>query len=114
MVREVIGPEGGAVWDADGQVGEDSEEAVGKRRSEGEIVGYLVDSEKEVLVGGGTDDVGGEEEGPGEHGCVAQEVGTADLERHDECDYVFGEGLRATKLCYLCTIEPCDITVCNE
>lgn len=64
MVGEVVGPEGGAVGDANGQVGEDGEDAVSERRAEGQIVRDLVDGQEEVLVGCGADDVGGEEEGP--------------------------------------------------
>jgi len=114
MVREMVWPKGGAVWNADGQAGEDGEEAVGQWRSEGEIVRNLVDGEEEVLVCGGADDVGGEEEGPGEHGRVAEEVGTGDLERYDESDDVFCEGLGAAEFCYLYTIESWDIRVCND
>lgn len=39
----------------------------------------LVDGEEEVLVGGRADDVGCEQEWPGEDGGVAEEVGAADL-----------------------------------
>lgn len=60
----MVGPEGGAVGDANGQVGEDGEDAVSERRAEGQIVRDLVDGQEEVLVGCGADDVGGEEEGP--------------------------------------------------
>lgn len=71
MVREVVGTEGGGVGDADGDVGEDGEEAVGQGGAEGEVVADFVDREEAVLVGGRADDVGCEEELPGEKGGVA-------------------------------------------
>ena len=43
-------PERSAVWDANGQVRKDGEQAVGQRRAEGQVVGDLVDCEEEVLV----------------------------------------------------------------
>jgi hypothetical protein len=64
-------------------------------------VGYLVNGEKEVLVGSRTDDVGGEKELPGQDGCIAQEVCAEHLYRYNEGDKIFGEGLRPTELCYL-------------
>jgi hypothetical protein len=80
MVGEVVGAERGAVGDADGQVGEDGDDAVGDRRAESQVVGDLVNSEEQVLVGGGADDVGRQEEGPRQEGRVAQAVGAGDLD----------------------------------
>ena len=59
MVGEVVRAERGGVGDSDGEVGEDGEEAVGERGFEGEVVGYFVDGEEEVLVRGRADGVGG-------------------------------------------------------
>ena len=72
-------PKGGAVGNADGEVGEDGEEAVGGGILEGEVVGYLVDGEKEVLVRGCADDVGCQEVGEGEDGRVAEACCAGDL-----------------------------------
>lgn len=59
VVSEVVRAEGGGVGDADGDVGEDGEEAVGEGGAEGEVVAYFVDGEEAVLVGGCADYVGG-------------------------------------------------------
>lgn len=98
VVGQVVGAEGGAVGDANGQVREDGDDAVGQGRAEGEVVGDFVDGQEEVLVGGGADDVGGQEEGPRQERRVAEEAGAEDLDGHDEQDDVFGEGLRAAEL----------------
>lgn len=58
VVREVVGTEGGGVGDADGDVGEYGEEAVGERGAEGQVVADFVDREEAVLVCGCADDVG--------------------------------------------------------
>ena len=71
VVREVVGAEGGGVGDADGDVGEDGEEAVGQGGAEGEVVADFVDGQEAVLVCRRADDVGCEEELPGEKGGVA-------------------------------------------
>lgn len=89
MVRQVVGAERGAVGDADGQVGEDSEQSVGRRRAEGEVVADLVDGEEQVLVRGGADDVRKQPETRREEGCVPQQPGAEDLDRHDEEHDVF-------------------------
>jgi len=101
VVGQMVGSEGSAVRDANGQVCEDGEDAIGQRRAEGQVVGYLVDGKEEVLVGCRADDVCCEEEGPGQHGRVAEEEGAEDLYRHDEQDDIFGERLGAAKLGYL-------------
>ena len=49
-----------------------------------------MDGEEEVLVRGRADDVGGEEEGEGEHGGVAERDGAGQLESDDAEDAVFG------------------------
>lgn len=101
VVGEVVGAERGAVGDADGQVGDDGEEAVGGWRAEGEVVGDFVDGEEEVLVGRGADDVGREQEGPRQNGRRAQEHGAGRLQRHNQQHHVLGEGLGAAQLGHL-------------
>lgn len=64
VVGEMVRAERGAVRYPNGQVGEDGDDAVGQRRAEGQIVRDLVDGEEEVLVRGGADNVGGQEEAP--------------------------------------------------
>jgi hypothetical protein len=64
VVGEMVRAERGAVGDADGQVGEDGDDAVGQRRAEGQVVRDLVDGEEEVLVRRGADDVGSQEKAP--------------------------------------------------
>lgn len=56
--------EGSTVGDANGEIGEDSEETVGKRGAEGQVVADLVNREEEVLSGRCANDVGGKEEAP--------------------------------------------------
>ena len=58
--------EGGAVGDADWEVGEDGEEAVRGGGAEGEVMRDFMDREEEILVGRCADDVGGQEERQGE------------------------------------------------
>ena len=98
VVRQVVGPEGGAVGDADGQVRDDGEEPVRRGRAEGEVVADLVDGEEEVLVGGCADDVRQEPEGGREEGRVAQEVGAEYLDRYDEDNDVFRQGFGTAEL----------------
>ena len=98
VVGQVVGPEGGRVRDADGEIGDDGEEPVEQCGAEGEVVADFVDGEEEVLVGGGADQVRGREEGEREHGGVAEEVGAEDLEEDDGEDEVFGQGLWPAEL----------------
>lgn len=57
VVRQVVGPEARAVRQPDGQVGEDGEQPVCQRGSEGQVVADFMDREEEVLVRGRADDV---------------------------------------------------------
>lgn len=98
VVGEVVGTEGGAVGDSDGEVGEDGEQAVDGRAAGGEVVGDLVDGEEEVLVGGGADNVGDSPELEGPEGGVAEEVGHGELEGDDAEDDVLGQGLGTAEL----------------
>lgn len=50
-------PERGAIRHANGEVRKDGEKPVRDGRSEGQVVGDLVDREEEVLVGGRAEDV---------------------------------------------------------
>ncbi len=91
-------PEGSTVGKADGQIGEDGEQAIGHRRLEGQVVGDLVDGEKEILVGSGSKDVGDGPELEREERGVAEEVGEEDLEGDNAGDDVLGQGLGAAEL----------------
>lgn len=64
VMRQVVGPKGGAVGDANGQIGKDGEDPVGQRRPEGQVMRDLVDGEEEVLVGSRADNVGREKKRP--------------------------------------------------
>ena len=64
VMCQVVGPEGGAVWNANGQVRKHGKDPVCLRRSESQVVRYLVNGEEKVLVGRGTDYVCGKEECP--------------------------------------------------
>ena len=86
----MIRPERGRVRDADGQVSDDGEDAVGARRAEGEVVADLVDREEQVLVRGRAEHVGREEEGWREEWGVPEEDGEGELQSEDEDDEVFG------------------------
>ena len=57
-------PERGGVGNAYRQVGKDSQQPIGKRRLEGQVVRDLMDGQEEVLVGGRADDVGRNESLP--------------------------------------------------
>ena len=58
-------PESSTVRQSDREIRKDSEESVGYRRLEGEIVRDLMDRKEEVLVCRGTDDIGRKEEREG-------------------------------------------------
>ena len=98
VVGQVVWAERGAVGDANGQVGKNSDDTVGQRRAKGQVVRDLMDSEEQVLVRRSADDVGCQEEAPRPDGCVAKEVGAGDLDGHDEEDKPFGERLGAAEL----------------
>lgn len=59
-------PERSTVRNANGQVGNNSDQAIGQRALEGKVVRDLVDGQKQVLVRGGAKDVcdGPELQGP--------------------------------------------------
>lgn len=74
--------ERGRVRNADGQVGDDSKQAVRQTRLECEVMRDFMDGQEKVLVGSGTNDVGGEPESPGPERSVAEKVGTCALEAY--------------------------------
>lgn len=86
------------VRNAYGQIRETGEQTVRHWRPEGQIVRDLMNCEENVLIGGGTDDVGSEEEGPGEDGRIAEEVGACYLQCDDTGDDVFSQWLGAAEL----------------
>lgn len=49
------------------------------------------------MICGCANDIGSEEEFPGEEGRIAEEVGTEDLDRYDEENDIFGEGFRSAE-----------------
>lgn len=59
-------PESGAVGYADGEVREDGQQPVVNWLPEGQVVGDLMDSKEQVLVGSCTDEVRGQQELPAE------------------------------------------------
>lgn len=93
--------ERGTVGDADGQVGDNGEQAVGERAPKGQVVRDFVDGEEQVLVGGGAEDVGDGPEPEGPEGRVAKGAGEQDLEGDDAGDDVFGQRLGPAELCDL-------------
>lgn len=58
----------------------------------------LMDGEENVLVCRGSDNVGGKEEGPGQDGRVAEEVGAGYLQRNDAGDDILGQWLGTAEL----------------
>ena len=77
-------PESGAVRYANGEICEDGQEAVCGGVFESEIMGYFVDSEEEVLVGGGTNDVRSQEERKGEDWSIAKALRAGDLKEDNK------------------------------
>lgn len=51
--------EGSTVWYSNWEVGEYSENSVCHWTLEGEVVGYLMDSKEEILIGGSPNDICG-------------------------------------------------------
>lgn len=49
------------------------------------------------MICGCANDIGSEEEFPGEEGRIAEEVGTENLDRYDEENDIFGEGFRSAE-----------------
>ena len=72
--------EGSTVWEANWQIRKHSDCAIGIRRLERQIVRYLVDGEEQVLICRCSDDIGCQEELPGEEGSFFDEVGAEYLE----------------------------------
>ena len=62
----------------------------------------FVDSKEQVLVGCRTDNIGGQEEGPGEYRRIAQQVCTDDLKQNDSGNDIFREGLWTAEFQDLC------------
>ena len=91
-------PKGSTVRDTDWQVGNDGEKPVCGRRFKGEVVGYLVDGEEEILISSGADDVGCEEEGSGEDSCISKACCAYDLKGDDSEHNVLGQWLDTAKL----------------
>lgn len=58
MKQVLTYPERSTVRNANGQVGNNSDQTIGQRALEGKIVRDLVDGQKQVLVRGGAKDVG--------------------------------------------------------
>lgn len=56
----------------------------------------FVDSQEQVLVGGGTDHVCGKEKLPREHRGIAKQISAANLKRDDSENKVFREWFRTT------------------
>lgn len=67
--------EGSTVWDTDGEIGKDGEEAIGEAGFESEIMGDFVNGEEKVLIGGCANDVCSEEKGPRDGVSVAEAIG---------------------------------------
>lgn len=83
VMGQMVRAEGGRVGNSDGNVGNNGEEAIGKRRAKGEVVGDLVDSEEKVLVRRRAEDVGYEPKLPAEERGVPEGICQTDLESHD-------------------------------
>ena len=87
-----------AVRHGDGQIGDNGQQPIRRRRLEGQVVRDLVDGEEQVLVRGGADHVRGEQEGRREDRRVAQEDGAEDLQGDDAEHEVLGQRLGAAEL----------------
>ena len=87
--QRITHPERSTIRHSNRQVGDNGKQPVGGRRAEGQVVGDLVDSQEEVLVAGGAEDVAREPELPREEGGVAQEMGEQELEGDDAEDDPF-------------------------
>jgi len=85
----MVRAEGGAVGQTYGEVREDREEPVCRRRSEGQVVADLVDGQEQVLVRRRAHHVRQGPEGGGEEGRVSYQVRAEYLDRDDEEDDVF-------------------------
>lgn len=57
-----------------------------------------MDGEEEVLIGGGADDIGGQEKWEGEEGAVTQTDCTCHLQRYHSQNDVFGQWLGSAEL----------------
>jgi hypothetical protein len=93
--------ERGRVGDADWQVRDDSEKAVCETRFERKVVRDFVNGQEQVLVGGGSNDVGREPKAPGPERSVAEEVGTGALEAYHGEDQGNCQGLGSAEFEHL-------------
>lgn len=105
VVRQVVGPEAGAVGHADRQVRDDGEQPVRRRRPERQVVADLVDRQEQVLVRRRPHHVRERPEPGREERRVAQGVGARDLDADYEEDDVFREGFGAAELGYLFVVD---------
>jgi hypothetical protein len=72
-------PERSTVWQSDREIGEDSKQAIRQWRAERQVMGNLVDSQEQILVGGGSDHVCCSQELPIEDRSITEEVCAGDL-----------------------------------
>lgn len=98
VVNKMIRPKARTVRDSNRQVRKDCQNPVVKRLPECKVMRDLMDGEEEVLVRCCADDIGREEEWPREEGLVAEGVDGRELDRDDEEDGPFCEGLGAAEL----------------
>jgi hypothetical protein len=91
-------PEGSTVWQSDRNVCKDSQHTVGQWRPEGQIVGDLMNSEEQVLVRRSSNHVCRSQEAPVKDRGIAEEVRAGQLDRHNEENNPFCQGLRAAEL----------------
>ena len=75
--------EGSGIRNADGQIGENGEQLVGRYSSECQVVGYLVNCEEQILVGRSADGICESDELPAERTRVAEGYSDRKLERDD-------------------------------
>lgn len=87
-----------AVGNANGKVGKDSDQTVETRTLESQVMRDLVNSEKQVLVGGRAKDVGYSPELPREEGCRLEHPREEDLEGDDAEDDPFGKRFGTAEL----------------
>lgn len=99
-----------AVGQANWEVCDNSEKSIAERGLEGQVVGNLMNRQKEVLVCSGANDVGREKKLEGKYGRILQAYCTDQLEQQHQEDKVFGQRLRSAKLRYLICMSMGDLT----
>ena len=88
----------GRIWNSDGEVCEDGEQSIEDACSESKVMTDFMNGEEKILICSSSNNVGCEQESPGEDRGIFKEVCADNLEKDDGGNQVFGQRFRAAQL----------------